>query len=84
MIELKCKKCVTVLGEREADNLVFGGVTAKAPADVMCNHCGTINSIPAVPAMVPKAKAPDIVAAPDVTVPVTVQPAPVTVIKENK
>ena len=58
MIELKCKKCVAVIGERENDTIKFGGILVHAPADVMCSKCGKINNIPEVPTLDPVEPAP--------------------------
>ena len=82
MIEIRCIGCQKKLAEREADNIVLDTVTAKAPADVMCNKCGRITHIPAVPTLTPREPEPTIIAAPAVTN--TVLPAPVTVITDDK
>lgn len=54
MIEIKCKKCVTVIGERDNGTVKFGGIIAQAPCQVMCSKCGTINDIPDVPILNPE------------------------------
>lgn len=54
MIDLKCKKCVTVIGQRENDTIQFGGITVHAPAEVMCSKCGTINTFPETPTIAPQ------------------------------
>lgn len=56
MIELKCRKCATLIGERENDTIKFGGIVVSAPAEVLCARCGTINTFPAAPSINPTPK----------------------------
>ena len=53
VIDLRCKQCNVVMCRREGDVLYLGGVSAKAPADLMCQQCGTVNNVPVVPSMTP-------------------------------